>query len=705
MSVDLRDGDGEFFILQVSIPMPTTAQKIAGLCFSGVLCFVGTGCNVGQPAISYLGDADFDHYKSQATEIAYPVVATSHSPDVVSALKPHTIRDREHAEIRDMTLAESIHTALMNSDVIRTSGTFLASAGNPLFSNPDNVDSVYDSAIQQSGVLFGQRGVEAALADFDAQFTSQLTFGADERWTNSAAGLLDEHNGRLQSSLTKTFANGGTVQVNHDIDYLRTNTPGRLVNSAYTGQLQFLYQTPLLAGAGTEFTRVAGPIARSFGGISGVSQGVVIARINNDMTLADFELATRNLLLDVENAYWDLYFAYRAYDTAVVARNSALDAWRLAKKQAGEVVIPAEEAQARNGYYAARSAAQNTQSEIFSAETRLRRLLGMSINEGTVIRPIDEPVTAEVLPDWETSLSDALTKRVELRRQKWNIKSLELQLTAARSLSRARLDFISGYQINGFGDHLIDDMGSTPPPDSFLGSMARADQTGWTTGLQMSVPIGFRAALAQVRNYELRVAKAHKVLAAQELEVGHELAIAMQELDRSYGTMRSNYYRFVAAEDDVRLREPRYRNGEELIDTILRAYERRAEAELQYYRSVVEYNKAIASLELRRGTLFEYDNVQLMEGYWDPAAYEDAERQAWARSYAHPDETRYHAPEAFASPGPTEEVRVVPQARTSTAAPGDLVLPPTPTREGLAPTPAEAAPDLEQAPEAPDFPE
>ncbi|MBX3443508.1 MAG: TolC family protein [Planctomyces sp.] len=636
---------------------------------------------MGQPQVDYLGEPGPAYEKTQATEVDYPVVQTTVADEIAASLKPHTIRDRNHSEIRDLTLAEAIHTSLQANDVIRN-GTAFLSLQNPLFQNPNFVASVYDPAIQESGVLFGTRGVEAALADFDAQYTTQLIFSGNEFWNNNFGGLTNQNTATWQNSLSKTFANGGTVEVNHDVNYLRSNAPFNLFDSSYSGSLNFNYRQPLLAGAGTEFTRIAGPIARSFGGITGVSQGVVIARINNDITISDLEIATRNLLLDVENAYWDLYFAYRVYDTAVIARNAALDAWRLTKKQAGEVVIPAEEAQARNAYYAARSAAQTAQSTIFTNETRLRRLMGLAVNEGAVLRPIDEPVTAEVVPDWQTSLSDALSKRVELRRQKWNIKSLELQLTAAESLTRPRLDMVTGYQINGFGNHLLDSSGGGSPPDGFYNSMSTLDQTGWGAGVQMNIPIGFRAQLAQVRNHELRLAKAHKVLAAQELEVGHELAAAFQELDRAYGTMRSNYLRFLAAEDDVRLREPRYRNGEELVDTILRAYERRAEAESVYYRSVTEYNRAIANLELRRGTLLEYNNVHVSEGYWRPEAYGDAARQAKARAYAEPDDALYHSPQAFASDVPVDEVRIAPAVM-----PAEIGLPPEPVNPALEPLP------------------
>ena len=43
---------------------------------------------------------------------------------------------------------------------------------------------------------------------------------------------------------------------------------------------------------------------------------------------ADFEASVRNLIIDVENAYWELYFSYRALDSAKAGRDSALATWR-----------------------------------------------------------------------------------------------------------------------------------------------------------------------------------------------------------------------------------------------------------------------------------------------------------------------------------------------------------------------------------------
>lgn len=625
------------------------------------------GCHRFRPALHYLGEPHNNYYRAHVEEIDYPTVVGPTPPEVAETEPPHTIRDQDKVPIRDMTLAEAVHLGLSNSQVIRSAGTFL-SPGNQLLANPNNVESVYDPAIQETGVLFGGRGVEGALAAFDAQLSASMIWGRNETIQNNiffGGGLqpgrtLVQETGAFQASLSKTFAYGGTFSLNHNVNYLGLNLgqPQVLFPSVYTGNVQLQYSQPLLAGAGAEFTRIAGPIGQAFGGLTGVSQGVLIARINNDLTLVDFEASVHNLLRDIETAYWDLYLAYRNHHTAVTAKESALLTWRIADLQLEEGVRNrADVAQARDQYFTAEAAADTTQSNIFTAEVRLRRLIGLPANDGTVIRPVDQPVTAELIPDWYSSLSEALTRRWELRRQKWNIKSFELQLRAARSLTRPQLNLVGSYQVNGFGDDLfsynnVNSIGASQNVNSLYQTITQGDQTGWNLGFQFNMPIGFRAAHAQVRNYELRLAKAQKVLQEQEKEISMELAATFQEVARAYSTAQTNLNRLLAARENVRYLEPSIREGERLLDELLRAQTRQADAEVAFYQSVIDYNKALMELEYRKGTLLAHNNITLAEGPWVPPAYEDAEHHSEARAHAIPNPLLRPAPEPFASSMP-----------------------------------------------------
>ena len=187
----------------------------------------------------------------------------------------------------------------------------------------------------------------------------------------------------------------------------------------------------MLAGSGVEFTRVAGPTNPAFGAITGVSQGVAIARINQDISLADFETAVRTAMSDIENAYWDLYLAYRLFDTSATAHKSAFGTWRLLKDEDDiGTGIKGEEPQALDRLYETKANLELALNQLYQAESELRRLVGLPMNDGTVLRPAEQPIVAELRPDWQASLVDGLTYRVELRRQKWQIKSLHLQLDA-----------------------------------------------------------------------------------------------------------------------------------------------------------------------------------------------------------------------------------------------------------------------------------
>ena len=129
------------------------------------------GCRTAKP-VSYVGDAQLSYYKDRTTAIEYPNVDQPTSEQVVESLRPHTVRDRHQDEVWEMTLMQAVHLAVQNNKLIRTRGSNLT-----LLQNPAQNPSVYDTAIRESGFLYGNRGVEAALADYDATFTAALIGG------------------------------------------------------------------------------------------------------------------------------------------------------------------------------------------------------------------------------------------------------------------------------------------------------------------------------------------------------------------------------------------------------------------------------------------------------------------------------------------------------------------------------------------------
>jgi outer membrane protein TolC len=659
-----------------------------------LMCSALISCRSTSRPVSYLGDADLQHYKDRTLAIEYPNVDQATPEEVVNSQRPHTVRDRQQDEVWEMSLMQAIHLAVQNNKIIRTRAN-----SQQLLQTPGTTPSVYDAALRETGFLFGSRGVEAALADFDATFTSGLTFGHNSTVTNSISPFLSSGAGFVNSSdtanftstLGKTFANGGQVALNHNWNYLGTNTPNQLFPSSYTGLAQIQYVQPLWAGAGVEYNRTAGPARAGLGGVTGVSQGVVIARINTDISIADFENSVIAMVKDVEDLYWELYLSYRQLDADNFNRDSVLRTWRevKAKMDVGATGGNASnEAQARENYFFTRANVENSWGNILATENAFRKLLGLPVNDGKLIRPADDPLQGEYVTQWESTLVDGLTRRLELRKQKWQIKSLELQRNAAENVTNPTLNFVSGYQVNGFGNTLLSqttaDGRSAAGYNSAYGSLARADQTGWSTGLQFSMPIGFRAARSQLRNIELQLVKARAALSAQELDISHELAESIQKIDLSYMTARTYLDRKIAAERRVQATTAEYEAGvrDATLDLVLRAQAANAAAEIAYYNSLINYNKAITELHMRRGTLLENDGIELSEGEWNAFAQQEAVRRAWARSYASPANHLRTSPPEFASPVAYPKTDLFPGAYET----GEGVPPAAPV---LTPEPAE----------------
>ena len=141
-----------------------------------------------------------------------------------------------------------------------------------------------------------------------------------------------------------------------------------------------------------EFAQIAGPSQLLNNFSPQLNQGVIVARINDEIAQLEFERSLRQLARDVATVYWDLYFATKQYEDEKDAADSLERSWNAAQAQIEEgLTDAATEAQTAEQYFAARTRAQQAQSQMLITETRLRRLLGLPASDGTIITPIDTP--------------------------------------------------------------------------------------------------------------------------------------------------------------------------------------------------------------------------------------------------------------------------------------------------------------------------
>ena len=599
------------------------------------------GCAMEPLSLQYLWKQDegLSYYEDANSGLEYPTETEPRAADPALFAAPRNIRSLDEVESREVTLAECVRMALEKSTILRDNA--IARGGqSQILVQPGGVTSIYDPALQATGFLFGNRGVEAALADFDALATTSITWGRDRVPQN--AGTLGLNPGdpqvletaQYQTRLEKPLANGATLALQTDINYELNNRPTTVqaFPSSFTNIFQAEYRQPLWAGAGVEFNRIAGPLSQGLRGVSGLSQGILISRINNDIALAQFESRVKTLVKDIEDQYWDLNLALRLYQSEMDAFKDLLVYFNKlrGRSEGADYILQAE---AR--IFEADARIRGSLADVLEAEGRLRRLCHLPLNDGTFLYPVDMPSEARVEPDWSASLQEAFSHRHELRQQKWEVKSLELQLRAARSLTRPRLDAVSQYRLNGLGDNLLGNHDF--PLDTALGDVARGGNPGWNLGLQMVLPVGLRSARIRVRNHELRLRKNREVLHEMEREIAFELSGAMMGMQRWYELADSTVRRIDSAEKYVIAAEQRVlgtaQTSPDLFNLLLQAKIQQRDAQQAYMRSIVEYNKGLNALKFAKGTTLVDNEIYLAEGQWHPASAPIALQRAMSRTY------------------------------------------------------------------------
>jgi hypothetical protein len=550
-------------------------------------------------------------------------------PTIAEQVSPLDLDERtlSSANVLPMSLQECIQLALSNSKIMRD-------LGGTVIRSPQTVGTTMDPALMFSDPRLGE---EAALSAFDANFFVNNYFERNDRGLNNQFfgnnGQFKQDLNTTQTGLSKRSATGGFYSFRNVTSYDRNNQlSNRFPFDSWETYVEAEVRQPLLQGAGTQFNRIAGP-----GAAAGQLNGVLLARVRTDVSLIEFERGVRDLLAEVENSYWDLYYAYRDLEARIDVRDIAQETLDLQDKdatsrgkiaQAEEQVyrFQAEIVDSLNGRPLDATRTNNGSAPgtfrstggLRISERRLRLLVGMPINDGNLIKPIDPPFAAPVVYDWSSSVNEALRCRAEIRKQKWIIKQRELELVANRNFLKPQLDVISRYRFRGFGEDFLG-------PESASASLYGGQFQEWQVGLEYNLPIGFRRAHAAVQNSRLGLAREVQVLKEQERFIHFALSNAINEGKRAYENMLLQRKRLDAIVVQLNAIQAKGDQGEKAeLDVRLETHRRLLDARLRFHQAEVEYALALRNVNFEKGTLLAYCNVNLVEAMAPGKAYMDA---------------------------------------------------------------------------------
>ena len=518
---------------------------------------------------------DLSYYLEQATSIDYPDVQTARLEEVAQSRPPITVIDPDFDSFYDLTLEECVSISLQNSKVIRgygtpnLAGTRVSPGIDTLTTGPAGSGTFYNVAIRETEPGFlgsagnlaspsslttntgldANQGVEAALADFDAQFSSNLFWSRSDEPRNTVAPFdrtaFRQDQVTFQNQIAKKTAEGTQLFIRNSTVYSNNNIPlaSDLVNpgfqilpSWWRMAMEVEARQPLLRGRGAFINRMP----------------IIISRIGTDQELANLEAQLQNMVTNVEIRYWDLQAGYRFLETAKAGRDAALQTWRIIRNQydAGADVNIQQVAQASEQYHFFDEQVVDAYNTLLSAEGSLRWLMGIAATDGQVIRPTDEPTIAPFEFDWCESLDEALTYRPELRLERWELKKRELALAYAKNGLLPEVNATALYRWLGLGDSLVA-YGDNVPNFPLAGSGATNELLEsrfqeFQFGAEFRANVGFRRELANVRNAQLKLAREHARMEDLELDVSRELSDAIRAMAANRRVMQIAFNRWAS---------------------------------------------------------------------------------------------------------------------------------------------------------------
>ncbi|MFO0966903.1 MAG: TolC family protein [Gemmataceae bacterium] len=557
--------------------------------------------------------------------------ATAMIPDVPLTADPATVIDPERPP-RPLSLQEALAMALENGAIggqsLSNPGLTADDLGASGISagNVTNSDAVRVLALQPA---IGGAEMERTLSRFDAQWITTLNWNKTDQPVQGLQSLSNGDSATFATSLAKPLSTGGVAALTWSTTYNYLSTPPSgafgVLNPSYSPKLTLNMEQPLLRGFGTDINQLNPsfpgstffPQVNARSGASS-SEGILITRLRFDQRRIDFERDIHHLALNVEAAYWRLYGSYVDLYAAEEGLRVSNVSYAVSKKQMEVGKAPPEKTALFQGQFeqfrAQRLAALGS---VLDNERTLRVLLGLPLEDGTRLVPIDTPTLTPYLPNWQAALQDCMMLRPELLliRKELDIRQKNVILQANQLLPDLR--FVSSYSLLGLGDRL--DGGNTGPNgpvfNNALRSLTSDHFNNWSLGLSLNVPLGFRAEHALLREARLSLAQAFHGLKDQERQAQILLAKHYNLLVQTNRTVDMLRRAREALAEQLRIRIALVEVGKNTPDEFLAsATQQFTQALSQEYQSIVNYNIALAQFEYARGTILDRDRIVIAEG-------------------------------------------------------------------------------------------
>ncbi len=404
--------------------------------------------------------------------------------------------------------------------------------------------------------------------------------------------VSSSYSATIQAALSQMFPSGAVLS----FYALRTKTKNYSTVANAIDPYEYVQ-------AGVELTQ---PLLKGFGRT--VNEAPIrISKISEEISREEFRQQVIDQLVAAVNAYWDLVFAIDNYEVQKLSLKRAKELERVARIrfEAGSDVI-AVVRQAEADVRRREALVIDARRAIADASDSLKLI--MNITRGSTewdvnLVPIDRPRIQSVELDEDIIFEEALRFRPDFRSAALGLEILEENRKVARNAMLPQLDASVGYSVTGLEDSFSD----------AVDEAETADYDGYNIGLTLSFPLQNRRAREGYRQSLMKQNQAREQIWQLRDGIRLEVRSAIRGIKTSEELIAAWKAAVTAEEAKLESQIRRYEYGMAIISDVLDFQEDLAAAESQYLNAVINYNKALISLQKVKASFLSDYRISVLD--------------------------------------------------------------------------------------------
>ncbi len=377
----------------------------------------------------------------------------------------------------------------------------------------------------------------------------------------------------------------------YSLDFLNSrdssNSSFQTMNPSYTAEPKVTITQPLLRGFGIAVNKA----------------DISIASNNEQVSEQNLKNTAMDIIAKTKTAYYNYFYYREAYNIADNFVQMALDLLKINKLRYEKGLVSSVDLlETETAVLTRRRSLILAETELRRAEDELKFITNIVDDPrmwNAAIALTDEPLFDNQEADLVDSLVAAFKNRPDYDAKKIELKNKDIRIKVTKNALYPTVDLIGSFGLNGLGTDYSDSL-----------SNISSDYKDWSVGVSLSLPWGGgeradynKSILEKAQGLmELKRLEQSIILDVRDKVRGVDLAI--QQVEASQLAKESQWKNYEAQRE-------RYAAGQISTHDMLDYQDKYARADLDYIKSLIDYNIALIDLDRSEGLTLTNNNVKL----------------------------------------------------------------------------------------------